>query len=263
MEQRKKNITLIGAGNLATHLGRALTAAGYRVTQVYSHTLANARLLAEELQAASTDSLSALTNTADVYVFSVKDSVLETVAEQVCSSVSDGQKVFLHTAGSMPMSLFQGKSAHFGVLYPMQTFSKQRAVDFRSIPVFTEANDEMAAETIQAVAASVAERVYELSSEKRKYLHLSAVWACNFVNHCYDMAARQLPQDIPFDVLLPLIDETARKVHELAPREAQTGPAIRYDENVMNRQLQLMEGHPEWQDLYRKLSESIHQRAKE
>lgn len=114
---------------------------------------------------------------------------------------------------------------------------------------------------MEELAKSLSQHVRPLGSDQRKYVHLAAVWACNFVNHCYDVAADVLArQHIPFDVLLPLIDETARKVHELPPGEAQTGPAIRYDEHVIREQSQLMRLNPLEKDLYERLSVSIHQK---
>lgn len=249
-------VVMIGAGNLATHLSQALKHAGHEVLQVYSRTETSARTLAELLGCPYTTDLSAVVN-ADVYVFSVKDTVLQQLAETLCPQKRG--RVFLHTAGSMPMSLFSSVAEHYGVLYPMQTFSKSRPVDFSEIPCFIEASDETTLAVVDSLAKSVSKRVHAMDSERRRYLHLSAVWACNFVNHCYDIASELLEKhDIPFDVLLPLIDETARKVHELSPHEAQTGPAVRFDENVMNAQQQLMDGDTLRQELYRKLSESIH-----
>ena len=158
------------------------------------------------------------------------------------------------------MSVFRGKALHYGVLYPMQTFSKQREVDFSIIPCFIEANDEFALKQIEGLAGQISHRVYQLSSEDRKYLHLSAVFACNFANHCYAASQKLLQQHgIPFDVMLPLIDETAAKVHGMTPKEAQTGPAVRYDENVIGKQIQLLENHPYFQKIYDSMSKSIHE----
>lgn len=254
-------IVLIGAGNLATHLGKALKEAGHDICQVYSRTLASASVLAQALGSDATDDLTLLADDADAYVISVKDSVLDQVPATAC--MGRGKGVFLHTAGSIPMEVFNGRVPHYGVLYPMQTFSKAAEVDFSVIPTFIEYNDDVAEKTIKALANSITQRVYTLSSADRKYLHLSAVWACNFVNHCYDISSKILAaHNVPFDVMLPLINETARKVQTLSPHEAQTGPAVRYDENVINAQTQLMADSPTWQKLYRLLSESIHETHK-
>ena len=250
-------IVLIGAGNLATHLGKALHAAGHDIVQVFSRTMQSAETLASLLDAEPLTDISQVRDDADVYIFSVKDSALEQLISQLCGGE---KKVFLHTAGSMPMSVFRGKALHYGVLYPMQTFSKQREVDFSIIPCFIEANDEFALKQIEGLAGQISHRVFQLSSEDRKYLHLSAVFACNFANHCYAASQELLQQHgIPFDVMLPLIDETAAKVHGMTPKEAQTGPAVRYDENVIGKQIQLLENQPYFQKIYDCMSKSIHE----
>lgn len=255
-------VVLVGAGNLATNLGKALLESGHEVLQVYSRTMESASKLATLVGASGITDVSQVRDDADVYVLSVKDSVLGELARKVCKG-KEG-KVFLHTAGSMPMDIFQGSAIHYGVLYPMQTFSKQKTVDFSKIPCFTEANDDYAHDKIAALANSLTTRVYELSSENRKFLHLAAVFACNFVNHCYSLSHELLEaHGIPFDVMLPLIDETAAKVHELPPQNAQTGPAVRFDENVIRKQAALLNDKPLTKDIYEKMSVSIHRMAEQ
>ena len=270
-------IVLIGAGNLATHLGKALHAAGHDMVQVFSRTMQSAETLASLLDAEPLTDIAQVRDDADVYIFSVKDSALLQLVAQLCRHEADGlvedgavnalrkakkgehERVFLHTAGSMPMSVFKGMAQHYGVLYPMQTFSKQREVDFSIIPCFVEANDEFAQKQIEGLAREISGRVYQLSSEDRKYLHLSAVFACNFANHCYAISQELLEEHgIPFDVMLPLINETAAKVHEMKPKDAQTGPAVRYDENVIDKQSKLLENHPHFKKVYDSMSKSIH-----
>lgn len=270
-------IVLIGAGNLATHLGKALHAAGHDMLQVFSRTMQSAETLASLLDAEPLTDIAQVRDDADVYIFSVKDSALVQLVAQLCRHEADGlgedgavnalckakkgehERVFLHTAGSMPMSVFEGMAQHYGVLYPMQTFSKQREVDFSIIPCFVEANDEFALKQIEGLAREISGRVYQLSSEDRKYLHLSAVFACNFANHCYAISQELLEEHgIPFDVMLPLINETAAKVHEMKPKDAQTGPAVRYDENVIDKQSKLLENHPHFKKVYDSMSKSIH-----
>ena len=144
-----------------------------------------------------------------------------------------------------------------GVFYPMQTFSKQREVPFAGLPVFIESPTDAA--VLRTLAESMGCGVYEMDSASRRYLHLAAVFACNFSNHMYDVCARVLARKgIPFEVMLPLIDETARKVHALTPREAQTGPAVRYDQTVMQRHLDLLEDE-DLKQIYNLLSQHIHQ----
>lgn len=231
-------VVLIGRGRLATNLLAALQQAGHEVSSINSRTLEN---LPEE---------------ADVFIIAVKDSALQ----EVISRATKGreQQLFVHTAGSMPMSLFEGYTNRFGVFYPMQTFSKERLVSFADIPVFIEGDNAV----LRPLAESITHSVYELSSADRKYLHLSAVFACNFVNHCYALSAELLEKHgIPFSVMLPLIDETALKVHQLHPLEAQTGPAVRYDENVIRMQSSMLADSPLLQEIYNLLSVSIHRKS--
>ena len=254
-------IAMIGAGNLATNFAKALSAAGHDIVQVYSRTGASARLLADAVGALATDSLEGVTDDAELYVMALKDSVLEDVISEVCSRCPDA--VFVHTAGSVPMDVFRGHALRYGVIYPMQTFSKARKVDFSVIPVFLEASDDAAMSVLEDVAKSVSGDVRHLDSPSRRYVHLAAVFACNFANHCYALAADMVERSgMTFDCLLPLIDDTARKVHTLAPIEAQTGPAVRYDRNVIDRQCLMLEGSGLAKDIYEIMSESIHQKSK-
>lgn len=231
-------VVLIGRGRVATNLLPALQKAGHEVVSVNSRTL-------EELP-----------TKADVYIISVKDSALQEVARQATKGRES--QLFVHTAGSMPMNIFSGLTTHYGVLYPMQTFSKERLVDFNGISLFLETTDDVSMERLKMLAETLTPHVYELDSAGRKHLHLAAVFACNFVNHCYALSAEVLAaKGLPFSVMLPLVDETAQKVHELAPREAQTGPAVRGDQNVMQMQASMLEGKPEVKAIYEALSNDI------
>lgn len=255
-------IVFVGAGNLATRLSLALQAAGHDIIQVYSRTAASAGALAALLGCKATCSTDEIDRGAGVYIFSVKDNVLETLAAQIVPGRE--QALFLHTAGSMPLDVFKPWASHYGVCYPMQTFSKSREVDFSEIPVFIEASGAEELKQIARLAGSVSAHVRELDTPRRRYLHLAAVFACNFANHCYALAEEILARhDIPFDVMLPLVRETARKVEQLSPREAQTGPAVRYDENVISRQAAMLADEPEWKNIYESMSRSIHRLALE
>ena len=250
-------IVFIGAGNLATRLSLAMQRVGMQIGQVYSHTEASARQLATRLGCPWTNDLSALQEDGDLYVFSLKDTVLS----DVISKVKPNNGMWVHTAGSMPMSVFEGYAQRFGVLYPLQTFSKGRNVNFDVIPIFLEANTDKNADYLKNIASALSENVRFMSSEKRRSLHLAAVFACNFTNHIYTLSYKLLENEsIPADVLLPLIDETVSKIHSMPPAAAQTGPAIRYDENVINKHLAMLDD-PAMQAIYRLLSQSIHKEA--
>ena len=262
MDAQDFNIVFVGAGNVATHLASACARKGCRIVQVYSRTEASAQTLAHGLGCPYTTDLSEVSPEADLYVVSVKDSALEEVVEAL-SRYGNPDALYVHTAGSMPMEVWRGKVSRCGVFYPMQSFSKQRAVDFSEVPFFVEADSQDGVSRLKKLAGLLGSKVYEASSEQRKYLHIAAVFASNFTNHMYALAARLLGKNqLPFSALLPLIDETARKVHELSPHEAQTGPALRYDENVINHHLQMLSDEPRLQEVYRLLSRSIHEEGR-
>ena len=256
-----KTYVLIGAGNLATNLGYALQQTGYICKQIYSRTESSAWELSRHLKCPYTTDLKSLEN-AELYIFAVKDSVLKTLIKNLDSANKDA--LFIHTAGSMSMDVFKGYVPYYGVLYPLQTFSKQRILSFENIPCFIEGNTAYAESILQDLAMALSHQIYKMTSERRRYLHLAAVFACNFVNHCYACAERLLEDvQIPFDVLLPLIDEASQKVHKMSPRQAQTGPAVRYDENILNSQRDLLDNNEELKNLYDIISRNIYLSSQE
>lgn len=251
-------VVFVGAGNLATRLSLEMRKSGMSIGQVYSHTSEHAKILADELGCGWTVVPEEIVEDADLYVFSLKDAVLQ----DVIARVKPNNGLWVHTAGSMPISVFEGFTARYGVVYPLQTFSKSREVDFKKIPFFLEANSSEDEKVLGEVARALSCDVRFLSSEKRKNLHLAAVFACNFTNHMYALAGKILEeQQIPGEVLLPLIDETAAKVHVMSPARAQTGPAIRYDENVINKHMAMLKD-PDMRNLYELISRSIHKEAR-
>lgn len=252
-------VVIVGSGNVATHLSLALASLeGIEICQVYSPTEAHAQILAERLNCDFVTDPTQIRKDADVYLFALKDQALETVIRAV--PANDG--LWLHTSGSMPIQVFAGYTERYGVLYPLQTFSKSREISFQGIPLFIECHREEDKNCLEDLARRLSGKVCELSSEKRRSLHLAAVFACNFTNHIYALAEEILAKEsLSRDYLFPLIDETAAKVHELPAREAQTGPAIRYDENIINKHLGMLADDPDVQTLYRLLSQSIHKKV--
>lgn len=250
------SIVIVGAGNVGTHLARAFYRKGFRILQVYSRTPEAARALAQEVEADPVTDLEALTPQARLFMVALTDDALIRLIPQMTAGRENA--LWVHTAGSVPMEVWAGHAGRYGVFYPMQTFSKRREVDFRQVPIFIEGCDRECADLLHAVAAALSTKVYEATSEQRRYLHLGAVLACNFANHLYTLASDLLVHhDLPFDALLPLIDETARKVHELPPREAQTGPAARGDHSVMDEHLRLLANEPYLSQVYTLLSRGI------
>lgn len=263
-------IIMIGAGNVATNMAWALRGAGHEIPQVYSRTMTSAARLAGIIGSEAVSDISAIRDDADAYIISVKDDAIAAVAESLCTRIGDA--VVVHTAGSVPVEALSRVAAHCGVLYPMQTFSRDRVVDFSEIPCFIEASDAVTLGRIELLARSISNDVRRMSGTDRQRLHLAAVFACNFANHCYEMASEILSSaGISFDVMLPLIDETARKVHSISPLKAQTGPAVRHDRTVMDAHLRFLDSlsgddseavrQNTMRDIYRLMSRSIHEKS--
>ena len=257
-------IVFVGAGNLATNLALALREKGFSIAQIYSRTETSARVLAEQVQAAWTTDLEKLIPDADLYITALKDTALVELLPEIVKGRE--RRFFVHTAGSVPIDLWKTVPGleHYGVLYPMQTFSKARRVSFENIPVFIEAGTAEDTEILTEIARTLSRNVQAVNSAQRQALHLAAVFACNFANHCYTLSEKILAENgLSFDVMLPLIEETTAKLRQLSPRAAQTGPAVRYDTNVMDKHIAALSGHPELQTLYRLMSRSIHREAEE
>ncbi len=258
-------IVLVGAGKLAANLGLALVGAGHDILQVYSRTMPSAETLATMLDAQPVSTFDALERCADVYIIALTDTALGDSIPRIVEGREEG--VFLHTSGSMPMAVFEDavdgkdKGIHYGVLYPLQSFSKERHVDFRNIPFFIEGVDEKTLDVARTLAESVSNTVQMLSSEDRRHVHLAAVFANNFANHCFTVAADILAKyNLPFSHIAPLIAETAAKISSMHPKDAQTGPALRYDKNVIRKHLDMLSDSPDAQEIYDVMSRSIHNR---
>lgn len=253
------SIVMVGAGRLATNLAKAFYRKGFRIMQVYSRTEAAALELAQQVEAEAVTSFAALQSRAGMYVVSLPDDVFPRLIPLLTENRESS--LWVHTAGSVGMDVWEGHVSKYGVFYPMQTFSKECEVDFTHLPVFIEGCDAECADFLRAVASALSHDVYIASSEQRRYLHLAAVLACNFSNYLYTLASDLLSNHgLPFSALLPLIDETARKVHAMTPEDAQTGPAARGDAMVMEEHLRLLADIPNLQDLYRRMSEGISRR---
>jgi predicted short-subunit dehydrogenase-like oxidoreductase (DUF2520 family) len=248
-------LIIMGAGNLAWHLGPALRDAGYPILQVFSRTELSARALAERLDAAWTTDPGQLTADADILLFCLPDRV---IPELLCRVELKKRPMMVHTAGSVPADVFKGICVEYGVLYPFMTFSKDRSMDFRSVPVCIEGNTPACTDILEKMAGRISNRISRMNSEERKILHLAGVFACNFSNHMYHLSQELLTSHgMDFNIVKPLITETASKVILMDPEEAQTGPASRKDSEVVSSHIELLNDHPELQKLYTFVSDSI------
>ena len=248
-------IIIVGAGNVAWHLAKQLEEASFVIEAIVSRNIQSAEALAARLyNAVATTSLNLSSYEADTVLLCVNDDAIQTVADQLI--VSD-DVVVAHTSGSRPLSVLQ-RFKHAGVLYPCQTFSKDKKLDLSDIPFCLEATDKATMITLTDMASGLSHHLYEVSSEERAKLHLAAVFASNFTNHILAASQDILNNyDIPADMLEPLVKETIAKAFEKGAFVSQTGPAIRNDQTTMQKHLLALEELPKWRKLYQAISHSI------
>ena len=247
-----KRVVIIGSGNVATSLAHGL-AARCEVAQIYSRQLAHARALADAVGCTdATDDLQSLVNDADAYIIAVRDDAIA----DVIAATSDNGALWIHTSGSKPIDLFAGHRSRCGVLWPMQSFSREVVTPLDEVHFFAEANNEAALSDLMALGHMMSSHVIEADSDKRKQLHVASVFSCNFANHMWTLADEVLSEaGLPFDALLPLIRTTVDKLDRLSPAQSQTGPAIRHDTQVIDNHLAMLDGDK--RDIYQLVSQSI------
>lgn len=247
-------IVMIGAGNVATHLSVALKENGFTILQIFSRTEEAASCLAGIVESTWTTNLQELNKGADIYIFALKDNVLSETIEKI----NIPNAVYIHTAGSVDISVFSNKNNPHGVIYPLQTLSKAKSIDFSKVPLFVEGNNTQTTNLLFDIAGKLSTKCYKIDSRQRLKIHLSAVFASNFVNYMYTVAEKIVGEtQLPFSILEPLIAETADKIRTLSPKDAQTGPAVRCDTEVMQKHIKLLIEEPQLQELYSLISEEI------
>lgn len=252
MELTTKTAVLIGAGNVATHLGLSL-ACKIIIKQVYSRKLENARHLASILGADATNDTESIDRNADIYIVAISDDSISEFSAKMIGS----KGVWMHTSGSVPMSALDGVGDSHGVLYPLQTFSKNVETDFHGIHFLTEATDDTTLALIDLLAgATGCKSVHHVTSEQRQRIHLAAVFACNFANYMWINADELLSETgLHFDAFQPLVQATLDKAVHSGPKAGQTGPARRGDANVINRHIGMLQNDKA--EVYKMLSDKI------
>lgn len=240
-------VILLGSGNVATHLFQAFSKAnGVEVVQVFSRTIS--KDFPETLQTSDYKEIKA----ADVYIICVSDSAISSVSSQL----SFENRLVVHTSGSTDINVLDSKNRK-GVFYPLQTFTKNKSVDFSQIPICIETEVPSDFEIIEKLAKSVSNSVYLINGNQRKALHVSAVFVCNFTNHLYTIGNTICEENnIPFEILQPLIEETAEKIKSLSPSESQTGPAVRNDQKTIEKHIDFLTNENQ-KEIYKILTKSI------
>ena len=248
------NIVILGSGNVAAILGRKFIAAGHNIVQIYSRNAAAATELAYEWNTESTNYKSTINKNADVYLIAVADDAIEQVTDQLKLP----GKVVAHTAAAVPKEVLKNVSEHYGVFYPLQSLRKDMTA-LPDVPIFFDGSNNNAKNILEQLAHSISnEKVIEAGDDTRLKLHVAAVVVSNFVNHLYTLAEDYCKMEgLDFKQLLPLIEETASRLKDTSPQQAQTGPAIRHDAETIHKHLELLHNHPQLKNIYVLLTESI------
>jgi predicted short-subunit dehydrogenase-like oxidoreductase (DUF2520 family) len=243
-------ISIIGSGNVATHLGLALKPKGIEIVEIWSRDGNKAEELANKIGATRAEFIRTM-KMVDLMIIAVADDAIT-----AASHFLEENQLAAHTSGSISLeALGPGRR---GVFYPLQTFSKDKQVDFSHVPICLEARESKDEETLKTIADLISDKAQFVSSDQRKHIHLAAVFACNFTNQMYTIAEDILQsQDLELDILHPLIQETTDKIMKISPRQAQTGPARRGDMHVLNSHLDLLNSNPDLRSIYGDLSEQI------
>lgn len=251
------SITLLGAGRLAYHLGQALLRSDCKIEQVFSRTFAHAEELAKITGAKPVTSIEAIEDSSHLYIIAVSDDAIEKVAETLNAQIGP-EKIVVHTSGSTPGTILAPFFSSHGIFYPLQSFSKEKEVNFEEIPICIYSNDVQVEKQLAALGKKLSQRVYVVDDAQRKVLHLTAVFANNFTNYLFHIAhSLGEAHDIPFELLLPLIQETVNKLHHHPPKAGQTGPARRGDLKTIHQQLSALAPYPEYKQVYELLSQQI------
>ena len=233
-------INIIGSGNVATHLEKALSGKA-AITTVNPRTL------------------SGIDQNADLTLISVTDTAIPSVLTSLTAGNRSIKGVVAHTSGSTSINIFsQFPIENYGVFYPLQTFSKDKELCYAEIPFFIEGSNINAENVLKICAEMISRNVSFADSIKRKRLHIAAVLSCNFVNHLWALSDEYLKEaNLDFLCLIPLIEETLNKVKKIPPLKAQTGPAVRKDEKIIKEHLTALEEYPDIKEIYALMSESI------
>jgi predicted short-subunit dehydrogenase-like oxidoreductase (DUF2520 family) len=247
------DIVIIGTGNTATILGRKLKAAGHTIVQVFGRNAKAASELAYELDTESTNYWSVVNRNAHVYLVAISDMAIGEVAKEL--QLQD--KAIIHTAGAVSKDVLKEASSHYGVLYPLQSLKKESDY-LPKTPVLIDASDEQTLMIVEILGKSISDSVSLANDAQRLKLHLAAVFCNNFVNHMYVLMEEYCKKEgLDFQLLLPLIEETAMRIQTIPPSKSQTGPAKRRDVTTLEKHMALLESNPHLKSLYQILTNSI------
>lgn len=237
MKQHPYKIFFLGSGNVATQLGFALLESGYTISGIFSRNPETGKYLATEFNTIYTDDVLAIHSDADIYIFAVKDDAIS----QLSKTLRLPGKIVVHTSGTVEATALSDISENYGVFYPLQTFRKTHKTEWNGLPVCIEGANESVTDNLSRLTYAINANPYIIDSEKRRKLHLAAVWVNNFTNYLLGVAEDICKEsNIPFSILEPLAKETIRKAFEEGPYNSQSGPALRGDAGTLEKHLKML-----------------------
>ena len=249
-------IVIIGSGRIAWHLGKRLKAKGLPIAQVVSRNADHAGALAKTLQARWTGEWAEVLPDADWLLIAVRDDAIAAVGEALAPHAPEA--LATHTSGATPGTVLKPFFQRYGVFYPLQSFSFERTPVWSKIPFCIDATSGEDVLFLKKMAKTIGNLVYRVDDDQRATLHVAAVFANNFANHCFAIAEKLMEEkNLSFEMLHPLMEETLAKSLRDSPARMQTGPAARGDAETVKRHLELLKSHADWQELYEKLTWSI------
>ena len=247
-------MVILGAGNVSTHFSRHFYSCGHTISTIYSRTLSNAESLAAEVGAVGTDRLEEIPLGSDFYLVCLPDAEVPRMGHLL----QEREGIWLHTAGAVPMDALQAAHPSCGVLYPLQSVSKERSLSMKEVPLLIEGSSTEVTAMIRELAEGMSDEVHERSSDQRLIIHTAAVFANNFTNHMIRISEQMLAEaGESSQLIIPLLRETFGKAEAMGAAAAQTGPAIRGDSESMRKHLEILERYPEWKKLYTFISQDI------
>lgn len=249
-----KNIAFVGSGNVATHLAKVFFNTNIKIVGFYGRNLKSAKTLADQFKTVYGRLEEIKACSADLIIVSVPDKAME----EVLKFVPTCNAILAHTSGSIPLSTLDHFTDHPAVFYPLQTFSKAKMINFSEVPIMLEAKVESDLIKLEKLASDVSAKVFRINSDQRKKIHIAAIFSSNFTNYLFQISEDLLRrEEVPFEVIWPLIDETVNKIKELPPFEAQTGPSVRRDMETINSHINDLKEIPEYQEIYKLFSNHI------
>lgn len=257
MKKEHYSVVIIGAGNVGGHLAKRFENQGVDVVQILTRHWAKHEPLHHQLKAEFITTFDRLNASADAYILAVNDDAIEEVAAQIKLHLGT-DKLLAHTSGATPSTILSAFTNRFGILYPLQTFSEKRAQDWTNLPVCVDANERDDLHLLHHLAEALSPKVYAITDQQRAILHVAAVFVNNFSNYLFQIAEEIANKEhIPFELLKPLIVETAAKVQTQSPKVMQTGPARRGDMATIQKHLQYLEQYPDYHTLYQTFTDLI------